>query len=71
MTNPFLSLSPAAIDVLDDMVDAWTDKDRHGLLVSEEGYGPVRLAAFYELSTSINDAWKRRVNFAPIEEITP
>ncbi|QNE79073.1 hypothetical protein F0344_04875 [Streptomyces finlayi] len=66
--NPFLPLSPAAVDVLDDMIDAWRDKDRHGELVSEQGYGPKRLAAFNELSALIGDAWQARVNYRDVEE---
>ncbi|MFF7361055.1 hypothetical protein [Streptomyces sp. NPDC008125] len=66
--NALLTLSPAAIDVLDDMADTWADKDRHGELVSEQGYGPKKIAAFDELHRLITDAWKLRVNFADIEE---
>jgi hypothetical protein len=62
--NPFLPLSPAAVDVLDDMVDAWLDRDRHG----ELGYGPAKTAAFSELYTLVHDAWKVRVNYRNVEE---
>jgi hypothetical protein len=66
--NPFLTLSPAAVDVLDDMADHWADRDRHGELVNELTYGPNKLAAFYELHTLISEAWKARVNYRNVEE---
>ncbi|MEV8015668.1 hypothetical protein AB0O76_04775 [Streptomyces sp. NPDC086554] len=68
--NPFLNLSPAAVDVLDDMADAWADKDRHGELTGELIYGPKKLAAFSELHTLINEAWRARVKFGNVEEIS-
>ncbi|MER5894743.1 hypothetical protein [Streptomyces sp. NPDC001876] len=67
-TNPFLALSPAAVDVLDDMADAWSDKDRHGELVNEQGYGPKKLAASNELHTLIRAAWKVRVGYRNVED---
>ncbi|MDO0926810.1 hypothetical protein QQY24_15800 [Streptomyces sp. TG1A-8] len=66
--NPFLTLSPAAVDVLDDMADHWGDRDRHGELVTELAYGPAKLAAFRELHTLVSEAWKARVNYSNVEE---
>jgi hypothetical protein len=63
-----MALSPAAVDVLDDMADAWADKDRHGELVNELTYGPKKIAAFGELHTLIRDAWKVRVGYRNVEE---
>ncbi|MFE9026200.1 hypothetical protein ACFYOA_08045 [Streptomyces iakyrus] len=68
MANPFLTLSPAAIDVLDDMADEWGDKDRHGELERELTYGPNKLAAFNELRALITEAWKQHVNYRNVEE---
>ncbi|MFJ8955601.1 hypothetical protein ACIRO1_36470 [Streptomyces sp. NPDC102381] len=62
-----MALSPAAIDVLDDMADEWSDKDRHAELEREHGYGPKKLEAFCELRTLITDAWKARVNYGNVE----
>jgi hypothetical protein len=66
--NPFLTLSPAAVDVLDDMADAWLDRDRHGELVNELGYGPAKTAAFSEIHALVREAWKVRVNYRNVEE---
>jgi hypothetical protein len=66
--NPFLTLSPAAVDVLDDMADKWLERDAHGELVSDLEYGPAKLAAFSELYSLIRDAWRVRVNYRNVEE---
>lgn len=66
--NPFMALSPAAVDVLDDMADEWSDKNCHGDLINELGYGPKKLAAFGELYTLIHAAWKVRVGYRNVEE---
>ncbi|QBZ73357.1 hypothetical protein SEA_REMUSLOOPIN_43 [Streptomyces phage RemusLoopin] len=66
--NPFLTLSPAAVDVLDDMADHWADRDRHGELVNELTYGPKKIEAFSELHALISEAWKARVNYRNVEE---
>lgn len=68
MSNPFLSLDAAVIDVLDDMVDEWRDKDRHGELADELNYGPKKTAALNELSTLITEAWKKTVNYRDVEK---
>lgn len=67
-TNPFLSLSPAAVDVLDDMVEDFLDKERHGELNGSWGYGPKKTEAFTELHKWVCEAWKVRVNYRNVEE---
>jgi hypothetical protein len=66
--NPFLTLSPAAVDVLDDMVSEWLDLERHGQLNGGWGYGPKKSEALTQLTTQVKDAWKARVNYAEVEE---
>lgn len=66
--NPFLSLTPAQIDVLDDMREEWLDRDRHGELNGEWGYGPKKAAALSELNKFIQEAWREVVNFREVEE---
>ena len=66
--NSFLALTPTQIDVLDDMMSEWRDKDRHGELESEHRYRAKKLDAFYTLSAMITEAWKVRVNYADVEE---
>ncbi|MEU9231190.1 hypothetical protein [Streptomyces subrutilus] len=67
-TNPFLSLSPAAVDVLDDMVEEWLDKDRHGELNGCYGYGPKRSDALSLIADQVREAWKARVNYRDVEK---
>ncbi|WP_274031214.1 hypothetical protein [Streptomyces sp. MMBL 11-1] len=67
-SNPFLSLSPAAIDVLDDMVDEWADLDRHGQLNGGFGYGPKKTAALSLIYTLVRNAHKTRVGYTDVEE---
>jgi hypothetical protein len=67
-TNPFLGLSPAAVDVLDDMVEDFLDKERHGELNGSWGYGPKKTEAFALIHAQVREAWKVRVNFANPEE---
>ncbi|WSP38988.1 hypothetical protein OG247_17955 [Streptomyces sp. NBC_01244] len=63
-----MSLSPAAVDVLDDMVEEWLDRDRHGELNGNYGYGPKKSEAFSLIHTQVRAAWKARVNYADVEE---
>ncbi|QAX94741.1 hypothetical protein HOV12_gp51 [Streptomyces phage Lilbooboo] len=67
--NPFLELDPAAIDVIDDMVDEWLDRERHGELNGGWGYGPKKSAALDRISTQIKEAWRAKVRYADAEEI--
>ncbi|MEV0126376.1 hypothetical protein AB0I16_33330 [Streptomyces sp. NPDC050703] len=64
MSNPFLTLSAAEIDVLDDMLAEWRDRDRH----AELDYGPKKTDAFNKLSSRVTEAWRIRVNFADPEK---
>jgi hypothetical protein len=66
--NPFLSLSPAAVDVLDDMREEWNDRERHGELNGGWGYGPAKTEALSALNELICAAWRVRVNYADVEE---
>ncbi|QAX95031.1 hypothetical protein SEA_SEBASTISAURUS_43 [Streptomyces phage Sebastisaurus] len=66
--NPFLELEPAAIDVLDDMVDEWLDLERHGQLNGSHGYGPKKTDALSLIAQQVREAWKRKVNYADVEE---
>lgn len=61
--NPLLKLTPAMIDVLDDMADEWADKDRHGQLA----YGAAKADAFDALRSMISEAWKSRVDYRDVE----
>ncbi|MEU8792196.1 hypothetical protein [Streptomyces sp. NPDC048643] len=66
--NPFLSLSPAAVDVLDDMREEWNDRERHGELNGGWGYGPKKTEALSALNTLITEAWRVRVAYIDVEE---
>jgi hypothetical protein len=66
--NPFLTLSPAAVDVLDDMREEWNDRERHGELNGGWGYGPAKTEALSVLNNLITAAWRVRVNYADVEE---
>lgn len=68
MSNPFLSLPPAVVDVLDDMVDEWLDLERHGQLNGGHGYGPKKTDALSLIATQVREAWKVRVRFADVEK---
>lgn len=68
MSNPFLALTPAQIDVLDDMRNEWSDKDRHGELNGGFGYGPNKSEALRILDDWIHEAWHAKVDFVPVEE---
>lgn len=66
--NPFMALSPAAIDVIDDMVDEWLDRDRHGELNGGYGYGPRKSRALDVIHEQIKEAWRAKVRYADPEE---
>jgi hypothetical protein len=65
--NPFLELDPAVIDVLDDMVAEWLDRERHGELNGSYGYGPKKTDALSLIAAQVREAWKVRVNYRTIE----
>jgi hypothetical protein len=67
-TNPFMDLSPAEIDVLDDMREEWLDLDRHGQLNGGWGYGPNKSAALSKLSHLIREAHIAKVHHQVVEE---
>ncbi|MFE9767029.1 hypothetical protein ACFYPC_21325 [Streptomyces sp. NPDC005808] len=66
--NPFLELEPAAIDVLDDMVDEWLDRERHGELNGGWGYGPKKTDALSLISIQVREAYVRKVRYTNVEE---
>ncbi|MEU2760414.1 hypothetical protein [Streptomyces sp. NPDC007094] len=68
MPNPFMMLTPAAIDVLDDMVDEWLDLERHGQLNGGFGYGPKKTDALSRIYTLVREAHKARVGYSDVEE---
>ncbi|MFE0692747.1 hypothetical protein [Streptomyces sp. NPDC058869] len=65
--NPFMMLDPAAIDVLDDMVDEWLDLERHGQLNGGFGYGSKKSDALSRIYTQVREAHKARVGYADVE----
>lgn len=69
MNNPFMDLSPAEIDVLDDMLEEWNDKDRHNELNGSWGYGPKKTDALSNLTKLVRDAWCVKVRYGDIEEM--
>lgn len=69
MNNPFMDLSPAEIDVLDDLVDEWNDLDRYGQLKSDYGYGPKKSEALSQLSKLIASAGHSKVKYQNVEEM--
>lgn len=66
--NPFMALSPAAIDVLDDMLNEWNERERHGELNGGYGYGPRKSRALDRLNDQIKEAWRARVRYSDPEE---
>lgn len=66
--NPFLSLDAAAIDVLDDMVAEWLDRERHGELNGNYGYGPKKTDALSLIHTQVREAWTKTVNYRDVEK---
>jgi hypothetical protein len=64
VSNPFLALDAAAIDVLDDMVSEWLDRDRH----AELAYGPKKNDALSLIATQVREAWTTRVNYRDVEK---
>lgn len=68
MTNPFMELSPAEIDVLDDALDELNDLDRHEQLNGGWGYGPKKTEALTRLNGLLSEAWKAKVNCHSIED---
>jgi len=68
VNNPFMDLSPAEIDVLEDMLDEWNDLDRHGQLNGGWGYGPKKTEALTRLNGLLAEAWKSKVRYHPVED---
>lgn len=68
--NPFLSMNPAQIDVLEDMVNEWSDLERHGQLNGGWGYGPKKSEALSQLYGQIWDAWVAVVKYQEVESVT-
>lgn len=66
-TNPLMALDAAAIDVLDDMLDEWNDRDRHGQLNGGFGYGTKKTAALSLLDSLIREAWLAKVRYTDVE----
>lgn len=62
--NPFMALSAAAVDVLDDMVDEWLDRDRHGELNGGYGYGQRKARALDKLAEQIKEALRAKIRDA-------
>ncbi|MFE3421545.1 hypothetical protein ACFXOL_01630 [Streptomyces californicus] len=62
-----MALDPAAIDVLDDMVDEWLDRERHGELNGNYGYGPKKTDALSLIHRLVREAHKARVGYADVE----
>lgn len=69
MTNPLTNLTPAQIDVLNDMVNEWMDQDQHGNLNGGWGYGPQKHAALSLLAQQVRDAWTSQVNYQDVEDV--
>lgn len=65
MTNPFMDLSPAEIDVLDDMLEEW----RCGSKYHRAKYGPKKAEAFERLWLLIDEAWITKVHYRDVEEM--
>lgn len=65
MNNPFMDLSPAEIDVLDDMITEWNYKDRHGQL----NYRRNRSEALGRLNGLIAGAYSEKVYYQDVEEM--
>jgi hypothetical protein len=64
--NPFLGLTPAEIDVLDDMYQESVETLKY-----DYGYGPKREAALNRLIEMIKEAWFAKVGYVDsiVEEI--
>lgn len=60
VSNPFAGFTDIQLDVLDDMVSEWSDKDRHGELVSGWSYDADQLRAFLAIETTLHAERKRR-----------
>lgn len=58
--NPFDAFSHDELDVLDDMIDNWSDKDGHGFLKSDYCYDADQLATFSRLYSQHYEAFKRK-----------
>lgn len=54
-----LTLTAAQLNVLTDMCDEWSEKNRHGELESKHGYDADGLSAYYELAAMVRSAGKR------------
>lgn len=59
-SNPFAGFTNTQLGVLDDMVDEWNDKDRHGELVSERQYDEDDRRAFLAIATTLHAERKKR-----------
>ncbi|MCT2594243.1 hypothetical protein LHJ74_30785 [Streptomyces sp. N2-109] len=55
-----MDLSDIELDILDDMLDEWADRDRHGQLESEHRYDSAKIEAFGALYTRVYLEIKRR-----------
>jgi len=64
VNNPFMDLSPAEIDVLDDMLEEWRYENRH-----RAKYGTKRIKAFERLCLLVDEAWFTKVGFKDVEEM--
>jgi hypothetical protein len=58
VSNPFLGLPRAWLVVLDDMVDDFWDKDRHGELRGGWGYEEAERQALGDLGSKVKEAAK-------------
>lgn len=58
--NPFSGFTDTQLSILNDMLDEWVDKDRHGLLVSEHGYEADDLRALTAISETLYAERKKR-----------
>ena len=67
--NPLMDLSPAEIDVLDDMIEEWNDRARRAQLNGSWGYGPKKYEALTRLNGLVSEAWKSKVNSQNVEEV--
>lgn len=62
--NPFAGFTNDQLEILDDMADEWSDKDRHGFLESEREYTASDLSAFYAMSEALQaERRKRRLTY--------
>ncbi|MFH9802789.1 hypothetical protein ACH4M0_11185 [Streptomyces albidoflavus] len=63
-----MALSPAEIDVIDDMLQEWNERDRHGELNGGWGYGPRKIRALETLTEQVREAWRAKVMHADSKE---